>query len=315
MKKGSTCLPVMLLLLFGVNVRAQHYKVQTAFTLKEPAAVVEGMTYDPVAGNFYFGDNLSCRILIYTNEGIQNGFIDGANDGMTSLLGMTVSKAGHLWVCSAIQQQQKKIMCLFQYNVGNGKLINRYPDTSGLATLFNDVAVTADGSVYITDTYTKSLFTIDHVGKIATRYLQNDTLLYANGISADGNILYISTAHGFARIDTKDKSLSIATFKKFVIAGNDGLYFYDHSLIGIQNVFYPVTIARFFLETGGKKVSTAKILAADHPAFKMPATGVVIDGAFYFMSNNNIEHFDFDSKKLSNDSLPRITLSKIDLEK
>src|SRR5688572_9174622 len=140
MKKETTCLLLLLLLEFGVHSNGQQYKVQTAFSLKESPAVVEGMTYDPVAGNFYFGENLDCRILIYTKEGVQNGFIDGTKDGMTSLLGMTISAAGHLWVCSAIQQQAKKIMCLFQYNVADGSLINRFADTSGLATFFNDVA-------------------------------------------------------------------------------------------------------------------------------------------------------------------------------
>lgn len=312
-KHAAIFLPV----LYSLSLTAQQSRVQPAFELKEFPAIVEGMTYNPADSMFYFGESLQFKILRYTKSGSPAGSIDAAKDGMTSLLGMRVSSSNrHLWVCGAITAQQKKTMCLFQYNLPDGKLINRFPDTSGNAKLFNDVAVTANGGVYITDTYTRSLYKIDTVNKVSVLYLRSDSLRDSNGITAHGNTLYVSTSRGFARINTDDKSVTFASLDDFMIAGNDGLYYYKHSLIGIQNVFFPVTIGRYYLDPEGKKITKATVLAAGHPSFIIPTTGAMVNDEFYFMANSNIGNEDpQNSQKVKMDKMKKITVVKIDLTK
>ena len=306
---------LLIILLFSINANAQQYKVQHVFTLKENPAVIEGMTYDPVGGNFYFGESLNFKILRYTRSGRQAGSIDAAKDGLTSILGMSVSTKHHLWVCGAITVEGKKIMCVFQYNIGDGKLINRFPDTSGKAKLFNDVAICEDGSVYTTDTYTRSLYKMDMVSKIAFLYVQSDSLRDSNGITAEGNILYVSTSRGFARVNTSTKSISLTTLENFLIVGNDGLYYYDQSLIGIQNVVFPVTVGRYYLSNEGQKVTKATVLSAGHPSFVIPTTGAIVNNDFYFMTNTNISNYDFETGKVKNEKMKNITIVKISLAK
>jgi hypothetical protein len=309
---------VLLIILFlSVKANAQQYKVQPAFTLNELPAIIEGMTYDPVDSNFYFGESVNFKILRYTKSGRSAGNIDAAKDGLTSILGMSVASATHhLWVCGAIKVQGKKIMCVFQYNLNDGRLINRFLDTSGRARLFNDVTIAGDGSVYTTDTYTRSLYKMDTVNKIAILYLQSDSLSDSNGITSRGNILYISTSRGFARVNTSNKTITLSNLANFMIAGNDGLYYHDNSLIGIQNVFFPVTIGRYYLDSNGKRITSAVILAADHPSFVIPTTGVVVNDDFYFMANNNIGTYDPDNdKQLNISKIKKISLVKIPLTK
>jgi outer membrane protein assembly factor BamB len=288
--------------------------VQAAFTLHEVPAVIEGMTYDPKDKNFYFGESLTFRILRYSSGGRPAGYIDGAKDGITSILGMSVFlPLHHLWVCGSIQQAGRKTMCLFQYNLETGKLINRFPDTSGKALLFNDVAITADGSVYATDTYTRSLYKTDTVTKSAILYLQSDSLKDCNGITADGNVLFVSTSRGFARINTAEKSLTLTNLANFMIAGIDGLYLYQQSLIGIQNVFFPVTVARYFLDPDGKNITDARMIAVAHPSFDIPTTGAIVNDHFYFMANSNIGHFNPENKKLDSGKIKKVAVVKIPL--
>lgn len=265
-------------------------KLEEVFTLNELPAVVEGMTYDPKGKHFYFGEDLSKHILRYTAEGMPAGYIDGAAYGMTGVAGMRVTTSPHqLWVCGAIDTGAKKMRCIFQFDLSNGSLIAKYPDTSRKATFFNDIAVTAKGEVICTDTYSKSLYTVDRKNRVAVLYMSSDSLSDGNGITADGNMLYISTRRGFTRLNTVDRSLSIVSLQNRYTAGNDGLYFYRNSLIGIQNVFYPMTVARYFIDEGGSKISQAKILVSEDPRFWIPTTGAVIDNYFYFMTNNNLK--------------------------
>lgn len=272
----------------GNTAATQSAQLSTAFVLQDHPAVIEGMTYDPIGGNFYFGESLSKKILRYTKDGKPAGFIDAKSHGMTSVLGMTVSRSHQLWICGAVTENGKKIRTMFQYDLKTGNLAHLYRDTSGKSRLFNDVAITADGSVYCTDTYDGALYKMDTVNRVAVLYMKNDSLFDGNGISAHGNVLYISTAKGITRVDTRTRKISITGLENFLLAGYDGLYYYDHTLIGIQNVFYPIAIVRYHLDAEGYNIIKAETLAAGHPLTNIPTTGAIVGNEFYFMGNNNI---------------------------
>lgn len=272
--------------LFAVNLLAGQ-RPAVAFELKENPAIIEGMTYDVVNKIFYFGESTGKHLLKYSKEGQSLGYIDAAKDGMTSVLGMTVN-ANNLWVCGAIRQNQKEFMCVFQYSILNGKLLHKYPDTSGRAKLFNDIAVTADGSVYATDSYTSALYKIDTTAWTANLFMQSDSLKNANGITTDGNYLYISTSRGFAKVQPSTRKTTLVNLRHFTIAGNDGLYYYNNSLIGIQNVLFPVIIGRYYLNANASEISKAECLAVNDPLFVIPTTGAITGNEFYFMANNNL---------------------------
>lgn len=282
---------VILLIIYSLTTQeAQSQQLEYAFTLDETPAVVEGMTYDPKGGHFYFGEDNSKRILRYTKDGKPAGFINGRAYGMTGVAGMRVTTAPHeLWVCGALDTGVNRVRCIFQFDLSNGSLIAKYPDTSRKATFFNDIAITANGEVICTDTYSKSLYTADRKSKAAVLYMRGDSLSDGNGITADGNLLYISTRRGFTKLNTNDRSLSIVALQHRYTAGNDGLYFYKNSLVGIQNVFYPFTVARYFIDDRGTRITHARILASEDPSFWIPTTGAIVDDYFYFMTNNNLK--------------------------
>jgi hypothetical protein len=295
---------------------AQQLPIHQAFVLQESPAVVEGMAYDPVDSNFYFGENLSLKILRYSKSGKPVGKIDAGKDGITSIVGINVSAVGQLWVCGSMMINNKKSMCLYAYEINSGKLVGRFADTSAKAGMFNDVAITSTGNVYTTDTHNGSLYKVDTDNKMARLYLQSDSLRNCNGITAHGEILYISTSRGFARINTIDKQISMLNVDRFMIAGNDGLYYYDHSLIAIQNVLFPVMIGRYFLDSNEHKIVKATALSADDSLLVIPTTGAVVNDEFYFMANSNIETYDFDNQKPLQNFKPKvIVVVKMNLSK
>lgn len=295
-------------------VVAQTQVLKKIFSLKEQPAVVEGMTFDPVRGQFYFGESTNRVILRYGKEGKPAGRIDAGKDGAVSLLGMTVSPADHqLWVCGAIESQGAKQMCVFQYDLDGDRLVDRYPDTAGTARLFNDIAVVSDGRVFLTDTETGSIYRLDRTRHVAVRWLQSDSLADANGITTDGKLLYLSTRRGIVRIDPDRPALSILPLENYLIAGIDGLYYYRKSLIGIQNVLYPASISLYALSEKENMLSKARVLAAGHPAFAVPTTGAVVGSAFYFMANSNIEQYGFEEGKLKQAETTPIAVYRIEI--
>lgn len=300
--------------LFAVqNAVAQSPVVKHVFTLNELPATVEGMTYDPVDSNFYFSESVTLKILRYTKNGKPSGYIDAKANNIHSLLGMTTSPdSRELWVCGSTMLNNKKVMCLFQFNLITGLLIQNYPDTSGAARMFNDVAITADREIFTTDSDTKSIYRVNKKTKLAELYMQSDSLKDANGITAFFNTLFVSTSGGFVKINTADKKLFTVKLENYRIAGIDGLYFYNNSLIGIQNVFFPVTLGRYYMNSNQSAVINASVLAANHPSFDIPTTGVIIGNDFYFMSNTNLLYYDFEKSKITDEKLmKRIKLMKL----
>jgi len=71
------------------------------------------------------------------------------------------------------------------------------------------VAITADGAVYTTDTYSASLYKVDTVAKVVTLYLRSGSLDDGNGITAQSNTFYVSTRKGITRVNTLNKSKAL----------------------------------------------------------------------------------------------------------
>lgn len=302
--------------LLAAAANAQPNHVQRAFALVEHPAVIEGMAWDNKSGNFYFGENHALKILRYTKAGKPAGFIDAAKAGVVAMLGMTVDSQRHqLWVCGSINQHQQQLACMFQFDLDKGMLIQYYPDSTGTATLFNDVAITEGGDIFTTYPDQKALYKVNREKGRTEPYLSSDSLRDANGITAKGNILFVSTSRGFARINSINRQLQLIQFNSSRIAGNDGLYYYKRSLIGIQNVFFPVMVARYFLNSEETGISKALPLALEHPLFNVPTTGVLVDDCFYFMANTNLFYYDFENRHLTNgEKTEQIQLMKIHLQ-
>jgi hypothetical protein len=235
---------------------------------------------------------------------------------MLSVLGMAVSPSHQRWVCGSTSRDEKKMMCLFQFELPSGKLVDVFPDTAAAAGMFNDVAVAAGGNVFATDPATRSLYKADRQNKIAVLFMRSDSLKNANGIAADGNALFVSTSNGFAKAGADNKSISLVSLANYQVAGNDGLYYYKGSLVGIQNVAFPVTIGRYFLNSSKTAVEKATILSSEHKSFDVPTTGALAKDEFYFMANTNLLYYDFENgKTMDAGKMKKIKIMKLPLSR
>lgn len=277
------------LLIFSASIsHGQLRPVEHVFTFQGDPVTVEGMTYDPVDQVFYFGSDNEYKILKYGIDGKALGYIDGKANGMTSVLGMSISKERHLWVCGAIGKDSLKVRCIFQFDLKSGKLLGKYPDTSKKAKLFNDITITSDGNVFCTDTYSTAVYKVNVNKKITEVFTQSDLLADGNGITTDGKFLYVSVARGIAKLDPQTKEVLLIDDGRWYLAGYDGIYFGDNSIVGIQNCFVPACVNRFYLDATKTKFERMVTLSAADPAYYTPTTGYVIGDWLYFMGVNNI---------------------------
>jgi len=158
----------------------------------------EGVAYDPVTHVFYVGSSEDGTIFRGNlTTGIIERFLPGGEDERTAVTGLRVDEAGRLVVCG------RRTGRIFVYDTSNGALLSRRWNGRAEGTLINDVAITADGVAYVTDSFAPVLYRLDlaalpegrgstPVAGVAEQELEvfldfTDTAFaYADGFNANG---------------------------------------------------------------------------------------------------------------------------------
>ena len=267
-----------------------------AFRLADPKLIPEGITYDPKQDRFFIG-SVAQKKIVSTNRNGEVKDFSKPEDNLDCVLGLFVDAAHEqLYVVSTNgfldEGQKQRRNAVVRYDVKNGLLVNRYdaPDANQL----NDLTVTADGTIYATDSASGTLFRKKPAEKMLTPVGAKGPPPGANGITlgADGS-LYVAISTGIARIN-----LSTATPTRLpqpdtiVTGGCDGLYWHRGDLVGIQNVTNPGRVIRIALADQGTRISGVTVLQSHHhPEFTEPTTGVIAGDALYMIANSYVGHF------------------------
>ena len=71
-----------------------------------------------------------------------------------------------------------------------------------------------------------------------------------------------------------------------MLGGIDGLYWYDGTLVVIENGMHPQRVLRLTLSAEGSTITKVMPIAVAHPAFRLPTYGTVAGDALYFIANS-----------------------------
>ncbi|WP_067826746.1 SMP-30/gluconolactonase/LRE family protein [Nocardia inohanensis] len=120
-------------------------KISTAFELPEERAYPEGIAVDTRTGDTYVG-SFTDGAVYRAAAGQQRAeiFLPAGTDGRRTANGLRVDAAGRLWVTDHTAG-------VAVYDTGTRKLIARFDTPAQDQPFINDLAETADGSMYLTD--------------------------------------------------------------------------------------------------------------------------------------------------------------------
>ena len=274
------------------RVQREHppvVKAKTAFTIAEADLVPEGAAYDPKSKSFFFSSLRKQKVIRIDANGRASDFITSKRDGLEATLGMKVdARTNSLWVNSVKGERESELM---HYDLATAKLLGRYkPPTSG-AHLFNDLVITKRGEVILTDSVAGKVYRLAAGANAFTDFLPSYALAYPNGIalSNDERLLYVADAlHGISVIDMPTVTAkALAHDASITLGGIDGLYWYKKQLVAVHNGVV-TQVARYRLTKDGLGVESAEVLDYRDSAVKVPTTGTIANGRFYFMANTQL---------------------------
>jgi len=278
---------------------------KTAFTLPKGDYLFESLAFDPKRKQFLAGSVREGKIYLVGKDGKLQDFIaPDADNGLWSVYAMAID-AEHdaLYVASTssvyfkgFKQGDYGKAGVFKFKLSSGKLTKKYllaPDNQ--PRTLSSIAIGKNGQVFAADGLRNTIYRLD--GDALKPMVENPKLTSIRGlaVSGDGKQLYFADyALGIFGVDLaagKGFDLDYAG-NKLVLGGIDGLYWYDNTLVVIENGMSPKRVMRLQLEENGRKVGNVMPLDVANAAFTLPTYGAIDGDGLYFVANSQKKAYD-----------------------
>ncbi len=200
--------------------------------------------------------------------------------GLDVVIGLKIQD-GNLWLLS----NPGRRAALVRFDLATGKQTGRYEPEG--EHLFNDLALTRAGDVYVTDSRAGAVRHLAPGGTALTRLPGMYRRCNGITVSGDERLLYIAAfPDGISVMDrATHASTPIARPAALSLGGVDGLYFHRGHLISMQSgVMLPV-VKRFRLSRDGRRIERDDVLERRHPLYDGVTTGVIVGRDLYYMAN------------------------------
>ncbi len=269
-------------------------RAQLAFVTEEKDLIPEGLAYDAKQNLFYLGSLNRKKIVKIDAEGRVSDFVPADRYGLLPVLGIRLDPTdGTVWA-NTFEDAGRTELVHFD---SAGKLLGRFAPKDSAKHGFNDLVVRKNGEVITTDSLSNQVFRFDPRSQAFAPLLVYRMLLYPNGIALadEDRSLYVADGVGVVKIDLADNSSrDVDPGPRNTLAGADGLYWHNGSLIAVQNGMGSPRVAAFKLSKDGNRVTQVTVLENRTQFTALPTTGAIRGNDFYFIANSQIDNLNGD---------------------
>jgi hypothetical protein len=291
-----------------------------AFSIPEKDLIPEGIAYDPENETFYLGSVQKSKIISITKQGRISEFAGQRQDGLVKVLGLRVDvRRRTLWVVSSygfynptIPKELLGTTGVFKYDLATGRLLKKYMLPQEENHMLNDVAIDSRGTVYVTDWRIPGIYRISRDRDRIERFVDLPRRPNGLDLSADERRLFVGGS-GIGVLDLASRHFKELRQPVNMYLSSDGLYYYQKSVIAVQNGGLR-KVTRFCLNEAEEAVVHSLTLEAYHPLFNVPTTGALVGDDFYFIANSQLRSYDENGALIPLDELEETTILKVDLQ-
>lgn len=300
-------------------------QVETLFKLSEKDLITEGLAYDQQEKTFYVGSIRKRKIITINKDGKVADFTSSQQDGLWGVFGMQIDPKRHfLWVASSslpeisdFRKEEDSQAAIFQYDLKTKKLIKKFSlPKDNQKHIFGDLTLSSKGEVFITDSVSPNIYHISPE-KNSLELFVTGPFVSLQGItfSNDGKFCFVSDySQGIFKIAIETKTITKLNIPaNATLLGIDGIYFYQNSLIAVQNGVNPKRVIKLSLNNKLEEIESFTTLAASKESLPDPTLGILLGKEFYFHGNAQWNNFDREGNILPVDKFTEPTLLKLKL--
>jgi sugar lactone lactonase YvrE len=269
-------------------------EAREAFRTTEKDLVPEGLAYDARRNVFYLSSLNRRKIVEIGRDGNVSDFVPADRFGLLPVLGIRLNaNDGTVWADSFTDSGRTELL----HFDATGKLLGRFKPEDSAKHGFNDLVIRKTGEVITTDSLANKVFQFDPAAKTFKALPVHRALFYPNGIALSENehTLYVADSLGVVSVDlATGESRDVDPGPRSTLAGIDGLYWHNGSLIGIQNGIGSPRIAAFHLSSDGLRVTRTTVLENRSNFCVLPTTGAIRGSDFFFIGNSQIDNMNND---------------------
>jgi hypothetical protein len=266
-----------------------------AFTVPETDLFPEGLAVDWPKRVFYMGSMHRKEIIRITEAGEVSEFVKPGVYDLMPVGGVKVDPMDHsVWAATDPGEANRSELVHFD---ANGKLLERFAARGPGPHDLNDLVLRGTDEIYLSDTSAHQAYRFNRASHNFTALSFPRAIFYPNGItvSGDGNLLYVADLLGVVCVDLRNNSAhEVEPGKGNTLAGIDGLYWHEGSLVGVQYGTGSFRVMRWGLSADGKRVTSSKTLEYRTPLVSFPTTGAVAGENFYYIANTGIANLQDD---------------------
>lgn len=290
----------LLLALFG-GFACQYKKTFSTVLGFEYDLLPEGIAIDAASKKLFLNSLFHSKIVTCGLDGTApKDFIKSKEFGYLSGFGMTV-KGDTLYALGNSLPKKDNQSVLLLLNTKTGQLFDAYTLNVDAFSFLNDLAVSKTHNVYVTDSESNKIYTIDKTTKKFAVYLDTSLVAHSNGIaiSDDNQQLYIASSNGIVIVDIRTKAILNVLNKDF--SGIDGLKCYQNTLIGIVNQSKDMSkngIFRYYFNSDNTSVVRKEKIVPFEKSFNIPTTFDIVGNYLYFITNTQIDNINEETNQI-----------------
>jgi hypothetical protein len=269
-------------------------QAREAVRTTEKDLVPEGLAYDAQRNVFYLSSLNRRKIVEIGRDGRSSDFVPGDRYALLPVLGIRINPSDEtVWADSFTDSGRTELL----HFDATGKLLGRFKPEGSAKHGFNDLVIRKNGEVITTDSLGNTVLRFGPSTRSFTALSVHRPLFYPNGIalSEDDHTLYVADSLGVVRVDLANgETRDVDPGPRSTLAGIDGLYWHNGSLIGIQNGIGSPRVALFRLSSDGLRVTRTIVLENRSRFCVLPTTGAIRGFDFFFIANSQIDNMNND---------------------
>ena len=269
-------------------------QAREAVRTTEKDLIPEGLAYDAQRNVFYLSSLNRRKIVEIGRDGRISDFVPPDQLGLLPVLGIRLDpRDGTVWADSSTDSGHSELL----HFDAAGKLLGRFKPEGAAKHGFNDLVIRKNGEVITTDSLANVVYRFDSAARTFKALPVHRALFFTNGIALkeDENTLYVADSLGVVSVDlASGASHDVDPGPRSTLAGIDGLYWHNGSLIGIQNGIGAPRVAVFHLASDGLRVTRTTVLENRSNFCVLPTTGAIRGSDFFFIANSQIDNMNND---------------------